>query len=137
MKSTCIKVKESVSWLKNVMLRRSPSNEHRAAWEAFERDRMRLATVATVVFTITFFIMGKGVEDQIDEKDPYIKDHVDMEQFEQHRRWIWPAIYFFTVLRIVLAVASYWRLGVARLQFACMIVVIMLIQTIPRNYGEV
>lgn len=59
-----------------------------------------------------------------------------MEQFKRLRPWIWVALTCNWVIRIALVVGSYWRLGATRFQFACQVAEVMIVMTIPYNYGK-
>ena len=47
-------INQTVSWVRKVTLRQSPSKEHKEAWRAFERDRMKLANLVAAVFIIVW-----------------------------------------------------------------------------------
>ena len=49
---TCEKIGEFLSWLVKVMLKRSPSKEHKEAWIAYERDRMKIVNFTTTALII-------------------------------------------------------------------------------------
>ena len=88
------KTKETASWLRKVIMRQSPSKEHKKAWEAFERDRMRVANVIAAITTISSFIITKSIKDGIDENDKFFQNNVNMEEFRRLEPWIW-LMYFF------------------------------------------
>ena len=48
-------VNKTCSWVRKVILRQSPSKEHKEAWRAFEIDRMKLANFVAAVFIIVGF----------------------------------------------------------------------------------